>query len=102
MVSNRTPGARREWIYEGTRVAACRCFRILGLNIIAETMRIYLPPSGLFTKKVPLASMVDDHTSMELSLVMSPTGIGTIKSYFQLLYPNFLILGYVRRSHYGF
>jgi hypothetical protein len=102
MVSNRTPGARHEWIYERTHVAACHCFRILGLNIIAETMRIYLPPSGLFTEKEPLASMVDDHTSMELSLVISPIGIGTIKLYFQLLYPHFLILGYVRCSHYGF
>jgi hypothetical protein len=83
-------------------VAACHCFRILGLNIIAETMRIYLPPSGLFTEKEPSARMVDDHTSMELSLVMSPTGIGTIKSYFQPLPPDVLILNYVRCSHYGF
>jgi hypothetical protein len=45
-------------------------------------------PSEFFAGKEPVASMVDDHTPMELSLVISPSGKGTIKFYVEPLHPE--------------
>jgi hypothetical protein len=67
-------------------VAACRCSRTLSLEIIMETMSIRLPSSKFFAGKESTSSMVDDHYSMEHSLVISSSGKGTIKFYVQPLH----------------